>query len=171
MKTVILLAIVLVISSVNGVAQIRSTVGGKTSGASTSVSEGVSSLGDARSIEQEVFRLVNKYRTNRGLKALEWYESIAAVCRKHSQNMASKKTKLGHDGFEKRKNQLVATIDFNSIAENVAGGNFVTLETLVEQWVNSNDHRVNMEGDYTNSGIGVALTKKGAIFITQIFVK
>lgn len=141
-------------------------------GSSSGVSLGTtSSTEDLSAIEQEIFRLVNKYRTNRGLKPLEWFGSVAAVCRRHSVSMANKKVKVGHDGFDKRQKDIANQIDMVSMAENVASGKSVSQDFIVEQWSNSPMHKANMEGDYTNTGVGVARGKDGTLYFTQIFLK
>jgi uncharacterized protein YkwD len=142
--------------------------GSSSSGVSLGSSSGSE---DLTAIEQEIFRLVNKYRANRGLKQLEWFGSVAAVCRRHSAKMASKKVKVGHDGFDKRQKEISDQIDMNSMAENVATGKGVSQDFIVEQWSNSPMHKANMEGDYTNTGIGVARGKDGTLYYTQIFLK
>jgi uncharacterized protein YkwD len=121
--------------------------------------------------EKEVFTTINQYRISKGLAPLKWISRIATTAEKHSSDMALRKTGFGHEGFEKRfellKNKLGKLI---AGAENVAYGNVSTQE-IIQDWINSPDHKHNIEGDYNCTGIGVARSKDGLIFYTQIFVK
>lgn len=43
--------------------------------------------------------------------------------------------------------------------------------TAVRGWLKSPGHLRNIRGDYTLTGIGVAVNNKGEIFFTQVFLK
>ena len=57
----------------------------------------------------------------------------------------------------------------NATAENVAFGSTSARE-VVDNWLKSPDHKENIEGPYTLSGIGIAADRNGALYFTQIFI-
>ena len=119
------------------------------------------------SVEAKVQRLVNEHRIGIGLQALEWNETIAIECRKHSQNLANART-LNHDGFNERINKIGETISWNWAGENVAYN--YSAEAVVIAWLNSPGHKSNIESDSNLTGVGVAYDGS-TIYFTQIFIR
>lgn len=120
---------------------------------------------------EEIFTLINKYRTSHNLKPLKMNEAISREAAKHSRNMADGSVPFGHDGFDTRYDRLMATIKkAHAMAENVAysPGN---AQHVVDNWLHSPVHRKNIEGDYNLTGIGIATGANGQVYYTQIFVK
>jgi uncharacterized protein YkwD len=82
---------------------------------------------------------------------------------------------FSHDGFEDRRQAAAKKIGLSHGAENVYScvnypANTVAKRALVA-WRNSPGHRTNMEGrGFTLTGVGVAVSKSGEIFITQLFL-
>ncbi|PKP35076.1 MAG: hypothetical protein CVT98_10390, partial [Bacteroidetes bacterium HGW-Bacteroidetes-15] len=124
----------------------------------------------SRSIEQEIFDLVNQHRKSIGLNPFAFSEILDEQSRTHSQNMASGKTSFSHNNFEKRTAAIRDKIGGLSFAENVAYGHR-SAESAVKGWLNSKGHKDNIEGDFTHMGVGIGQAKDGTYFITQIFVK
>jgi len=127
-------------------------------------------------IEREIFDLVNQHRISMGLNAFEWNETIAQQCRNHSNNMKSGSIPIGHDGFEQRFANIRDVVSVTSIAENVAFfntglyGSSSPASLIFNGWVDSAEHRVNIDGDFNLTGVGVA--KDGSeYYCTQIYVK
>jgi uncharacterized protein YkwD len=121
-------------------------------------------------LENEVFVQVNNYRKSKGKAPFVRNASMDAEARKHSQNMASGRTKFGHNGFENRvKNIFKAGLSPAKSAENVAYG-YRTADATVKGWINSPGHRKNMDGPYYYTGIGVGKNKKGQYYYTQLFL-
>lgn len=122
-------------------------------------------------IEKEILELVNQHRKKKGLAALEMNAAISAAAAKHSRNMATKKIRPGHDGFDERMDKLLKEIKgTNATAENVAYG-ARDAERVVEMWLDSKGHRKNIEGDYNLTGIAVERAKDGTLYFTQIFMR
>jgi uncharacterized protein YkwD len=120
-------------------------------------------------MEREILRLVNKHRAKKGLSALENHGSIAAAADKHSRSMASRRT-MSHAGFDGRTDKLLKSINgANAAAENVAYGS-KTAEAVVNMWLNSKGHRKNIEGNFNLTGIGIARSRDGVLYYTQIFI-
>ena len=114
---------------------------------------------------------VNQYRIKHHLAPLKMMNVISQEAAIHSRDMASHAMSFGHDGFNGRIKRLYQKIkDCNGAAENVAYYK-VDAKKLVEQWVASRGHRQNIEGNYNLTGIGIAYSKKGWAYYTQIFIR
>lgn len=122
-------------------------------------------------IEDEILVQINQYRKTKGLPALKLNSEIITEARKHSRDMANNSVSFGHGGFSDRAKRLQGKISgFKAIAENVAYGQ-INASEVVKDWIKSPGHRVNIEGNYTQTGIGVIANKKGVLYYTQIFVR
>lgn len=123
--------------------------------------------------ENSAFEQVNEYRSTKGLAALTWSSEIANVSREHSVNMSNGSVAFGHDGFSTRSATLQTTVGWSGIAENVAfnNGHADPATTAVTGWINSPGHEANMVGNYTKTGMGVAISSDGSYYFTQIFIK
>jgi len=125
----------------------------------------------ASEIEKEILDQVNRYRRTKGMVALTMNNEVNEEARQHSRNMATGSTPFGHDGFSARAKRLQGKITgFRGMAENVAYGQLSAKE-VVADWISSPGHKINIEGNYTQTGIGVVANKKGVLYYTQIFVK
>ncbi len=127
----------------------------------------------AEALESATFKLVNEHRRSLGLAPLAYDARIAAVARRHSENMATGRIPPGHEGFEKREREISRKIPLRGIAENIGLNNFPlsrTVQAVVSGWLGSRGHRENIEGRYDVTGVGVARDARGTRFYTQIFV-
>jgi uncharacterized protein YkwD len=117
--------------------------------------------------------LINEYRASQGLKPLELNTSISKVAADHSRDMSKGKVDFGHQGFEQRAKTIRKTVKLGSIAENVGAnmGKADPEKAVVEGWLKSPGHLKNIRGDFELTGIGVAKSRKGMSYFTQIFVK
>ena len=120
--------------------------------------------------EDQVLSEINKHRKSIGLGELKMNKYIRKIARQHSKNMASKKVRFGHGGFYKRIKKIKKKIGDGSSAENVAYG-AKTAKEVVEDWLDSSGHKRNIEGNYNQSGIGIAKNKYGVYYYTHIFYK
>jgi uncharacterized protein YkwD len=122
-------------------------------------------------IEDEILVQINQYRKSKKLSALKLNTDIITEARKHSRDMANNSVAFGHGGFQDRAKRLQSKISgFKGVAENVAYGQRNATE-VVAGWIASPGHKVNIEGNYTQTGIGVVANKKGVLYYTQIFVR
>jgi uncharacterized protein YkwD len=127
---------------------------------------------DTASMIRDIHHLVNKHRNEVGLKSLEYNNYMEEIATKHSRNMASGKVPFGHDGFNKRAAILMKKINAEEVGENVAyGSGNITVQEIVKAWLESPGHRKNIEGNYNETGIGIATSKDGTLFYTQIFCR
>jgi uncharacterized protein YkwD len=125
----------------------------------------------ASSIEKDILRYTNEFRQSKGKSALIMEDVINEQAKKHAMNMAKGKTPFGHQGFQDRVKAVKAETGFlSAAAENVAYGN-MTAKEVVQGWIKSPTHRKNLLGNYTHIGIGVAESKNGRLYFTQLFIK
>lgn len=142
------------------------------SSSSTSSSDSNASS-NVSTFENKAFELVNDYRASKGLSPLTWNSEIASVCRGHSTNMANGSVPFSHEGFDERGTTLQATVGWSGIAENVAFNNGYSdpATVAVNGWINSSGHEANMSGNFTKTGMGVAISSDGSYYFTQIFIR
>jgi uncharacterized protein YkwD len=125
----------------------------------------------ASSIEKEILRYTNDFRQSKGKSILVMEDLINLQAEKHAVNMAKGRTPFGHQGFGDRVKAIKSKTGFVSAsAENVAYGD-MTAKEVVQGWINSPTHRKNLLGNYTHIGIGVARSKNGRVYFTQLFIK
>jgi uncharacterized protein YkwD len=122
---------------------------------------------------ETIHKEVNEFRRSQGLKPLELDPIISAQARAHSGRMARNGEPISHRGFDERMKEIGKKLAFRTAAENVATnfGYENPGSRAVEGWKNSPGHRKNMLGDFTLTGIGVARTREGVYYYTQIFLK
>jgi uncharacterized protein YkwD len=124
------------------------------------------------SLDLDILKYVNEYRNGLGLPALKMLPVASQLAARHSNDMAQKKVKFGHAGFDKRINAIARSLGQNAVAgaENVANG-YLDARAVVNGWINSPPHRKNMQGNYNLTGIGIAQAKDGTVFFTEIFIR
>ena len=128
----------------------------------------------ATDLEQHVHRMVNEHRVSQGLKPLTFNPKIAAIARRHSQDMATGRVGFSHGGFESRREKIAGFIAQPWVGENVAANNgdfLYTGEEAVSGWLQSPGHRRNIEGAYDLTGVGIAQGPAGEYYFTQLFVR
>jgi len=124
---------------------------------------------DYSGMANDVLKYVNDYRRRKGLSPLVMNSVMSSEALKHSQNMASRRTSFGHNGFDGRSNRISSAISgISEIGENVSMGS-TSAKEVVDNWLRSSAHRENIEGRYKITGIGIAADKRGILYFTQIF--
>jgi uncharacterized protein YkwD len=119
----------------------------------------------------EILKMVNLHRKNKGLKPLVNNTIIEKAAEKHSKNMATKVIPFSHDGFDERMELLAWKLrQVNGWSENVAYSQ-KSAKDVVAMWLKSPGHKENIEGNYNLTGIGIARNSSGDIFYTQIFIR
>jgi uncharacterized protein YkwD len=124
-------------------------------------------------LEQSIYEQINQYRTTLDLPPLRLDEWLSEQAREHSQAMADRRIRVGHDGFDQRVQRIGREIRYRRIGENVAfnQGYIDPASRAVRGWLNSPSHRANIEDRYDLTGIGVVVSNRGEYFFTQIFVR
>lgn len=121
------------------------------------------------SFEQEVIRLVNKARSENGLKPLEYDWELSRVARYKSRDMKdngyfSHTSPVYGSPFQMMKS---FGINYKSAGENIARGQS-TPEEVMNSWMNSSGHRANiLNASFTKIGVGYVADGK---YWTQMFI-
>lgn len=125
-----------------------------------------------KAFENEVVRLVNVQRANRGLRALVQNWQLSNLARTKSQDMINSKY-FSHisptygSPFNMMEN---VGINFSAAGENIAMGQSTPAQVM-NAWMNSAGHRANiLSGSYTQIGVGLAKNKNGICYWTQEFI-
>jgi uncharacterized protein YkwD len=122
-----------------------------------------------KQIEIEILELINDYRLSLGLNALSNMTDIKAQAYGHTNYMKAEGS-ISHTNFYQRKQSLVNSAGAVNVGENVAYA-YSSAQAVVNAWINSDSHRENMEGDYTNFDISAEQDEDGRWYFTNIFVK
>jgi uncharacterized protein YkwD len=105
---------------------------------------------------------VNQERAAHGLPALCASSKLQKAAQRQSEDMAAHDFMhhVGSDGSTVPSRISDAGYKWKSIAENVAGGQ-ADVNAVVDTWMNSTGHRMNVLGDYTQFGAGYTLNPDG----------
>ena len=131
----------------------------------------------AATIEQAVLRLTNDARAGRRLAALEPSAALAAIARRHSQDMLDRGY-FDHctpEGLHSSDRIARGGLDFDATGENIYMVRNATVRpadlasAMVKGWMNSRGHRANiLTPDYRVIGVGIVATPRSVI-ATQLF--
>lgn len=127
--------------------------------------------------ELEIFDLVNKERRRKGLGELYWNDSLSRMARNYSRKMArdnffSHYDSDGESVIDRATKSRVS--GWRKIGENLfyCEGMSNYQSVAVKGWLRSPSHRQNMlDRSWTDSGIGIARSRDGRIYVTQVFIK
>jgi uncharacterized protein YkwD len=119
--------------------------------------------------ELELLDLVNAYRVENGLNALQIIQHISYKSEEHNNYMIATNT-VSHDNFSSRKANLEQVVGAVRVGENVAYG-FSTPQATLNAWIASEGHRVNLLGNYTHYGLSIRENADGRKYYTNIFVR
>lgn len=123
-----------------------------------------------KDLQNDILKLVNKHRTAKGLNALQMSETANVEATKHSADMAKGKMGFGHGGFDERMSALNKKLGgLRATGENVAYGK-IGAEEVMDMWLHSSGHKKNIEGNFSMMGIGIAQSRDGYLYFTQIFM-
>lgn len=124
---------------------------------------------EAKLIEIEILELINAHRINLGLNPLNNHNTIKAVAYTHTDYMVEVDN-VSHDNFFQRKNSLIQNASASKVSENVAYA-FSSAQSVVNAWINSEGHRANIEGDFTDFDVSAEKNDEGKWYFTNIFIK
>lgn len=127
--------------------------------------------------EYEIFQMINRERSRKGLSTLQWDNGVATVARSYSRRMA-------REGFfahtDPDGNSVVERADrsrvrgWAKIGENLFVCSRVDRfsDMAIRGWMRSPSHRKNvLDRQWTATGIGVARARDGSIYVTQVFIE
>lgn len=121
--------------------------------------------------EKEVINLINKQRTNNGLKALKVDEEVQRVARIKAQDMVANNY-FSHTSptygspFDMLKS---FKISYKTAGENIAANS--SNSGAVNAWMNSSGHKANiLNSSFNYTGIGVVSSPKYGKMYVQMFI-
>ncbi|RDU24822.1 CAP domain-containing protein [Anaerosacchariphilus polymeriproducens] len=119
----------------------------------------------------DVLKYTNQYRVKNGKAKLKLNSNLTYIASYRSLEMA-KTNDLSHtrpNGTTVGSLVRANNIDYRILGENIACYQF-TAKEVVNDWYQSTGHRENMLSDsYSKIGVGIAKTKDGYYYWTQIF--
>ncbi len=124
---------------------------------------------EAKEIETKILDLVNDYRLSKGLNTLSSLLVVKSQAFSHTDYMVDTK-KISHDNFFSRSKFLKENAGAKKVSENVAYG-FTSAESVVNAWIKSDGHRINLEGDYTDFDISAEKDVDGKWYYTIMFIE
>lgn len=117
----------------------------------------------------EILRLINQHRLAMGQHEILSDQKLAsAYAVEHTKYMIGLSA-INHDNFHIRSAGMI-NAGALFVAENVAYG-YDTAEEVVEGWLNSPSHKVNIESNHTHSGFGILKDATGQYYFTQLFYR
>ncbi|MFY7739008.1 MAG: CAP domain-containing protein [Flavobacterium sp.] len=120
--------------------------------------------------ELKLAEVINDYRVNKGLNALEIINHISYKSLEHNQYMIDNNV-VNHDFFEERSNNIIQVLGAVKVGENIAY-NFSTPNSALHAWLQSPGHKANLDGDYTHFGISITVNPAtGKKYYTNMFMK
>jgi uncharacterized protein YkwD len=128
--------------------------------------------------ESEILSRVNLERVHAGLRPLRFAAKLAVIARGHSYDMAMRRY-LDHsspDGIGPAERLRGAGISYDAVGENIYMGDYREDATMparaVERWLASAEHRATiLSREFTDTGVGVARSPDGSIYVTQDFIR
>jgi uncharacterized protein YkwD len=121
--------------------------------------------------EQHILKQINHFRMTHFLMPLKFDEHLNKIAMQHSQNMASHRIGVGHQGFENRFKAMRTEVEnVGQAAENVAAG-YKNVDMVIDGWIHSPGHRQNILGHYNLTGIAIAYDGNHKPYYTQVFAK
>lgn len=133
---------------------------------------------DVETVARELVDEVNRARRANGVARLRRDPRLDRAALEHAQELATRRT-LDHTSTDPARRTMTMRIEaaggtWSSAAENLAnmsGPASGVAARTVQGWLGSAGHRRNMLGGaYTDTGVGVALDRRGIWYITQLYV-
>ena len=116
----------------------------------------------------QLLKLVNDYRLSIGKSMLIRNSTADKLAAEHTNYMISKED-VNSDNFETRLETLEQKENAQEISENM--GFSISAKETMDANLNNIWLKVNVEGDFTHTGIAVKKDAKGYYYYTQIFYR
>ncbi|WP_310557930.1 CAP domain-containing protein [Flavobacterium sp.] len=120
-------------------------------------------------LELETMTLINNYRVSKGLIALKKSDYISYQAEAHNNYMIANNV-IKHDNFSIRSASIVSVLGATFVAENLAF-NVDSAQKVLDDWLASDDHKANIEGNFTHFGLSIRVNSDGKKYYTNIFAK
>ena len=127
--------------------------------------------------EGRIYELVNDERERRGLYSLNWNSRLADLARSYSIKMARENffSHFDRNGDSITERARAMRINgWERLGENLfmCQGCESFSQFAVRGWMKSSGHRKNiLQRDFNETGIGIARSRNGTIFVTQVFME
>ena len=122
------------------------------------------------SIELETMELINAHRVSIGLNRLEKINHMSYKSEEHDNYMIANNV-VNHNDFVARSENIMRTLGAKAVSENIAY-NYKTPKAVLDAWLASPGHKVNIEGNFTHFGIAIKEDPaNGRKYYTNIFAK
>jgi len=130
-----------------------------------------------REVADRVVKLTNAFRKQNQKPPLKVNPRLTKAAQQHAQNMAAQET-MAHEldgktpGDRIRATGYLAGLSGENVA--TASGKEDPARTMLSSWKQSKPHRANMLGeeqDFTQIGVGVAVSSSGTVYGCQVFAK
>ena len=148
----------------NGVMATNTWIGGYYVGA-----DGCWVSDDSALKEQEVWALVNEARAANGLEALQYDYTLAEAAGKRAEELVSNLSHNRPDGSVCFTVLEEYGIRYWMAGENIAAGQ-TSAESVMNGWLNSPGHYMNIMGDYSHIGVGHYTDAYGTEYWVQLFI-
>ncbi|MHA7059931.1 CAP domain-containing protein [Aquimarina sp. M1] len=135
----------------------------------TIIDEETTELINEVDISNTILSLVNQHRQDLGLSSLSKNGTAEQLAINHTKYMISV-NQINHNDFNQRGNTLIDQENATATAENVARF-YPDAQNVVNGWLNSADHRQNIEGNYMYTGISAIKDRDGKYYYTQLFYR
>lgn len=120
--------------------------------------------------EVQLTQMINDYRVSHGKSALQIINHISYKSLEHNDYMIDHNV-VNHDFFNERAQNLIDVLGAYRVGENVAY-NFSCPTTVLNAWLNSPEHKANLDGDYTHFGLSISVNPTtGKKYYTNMFIK
>ena len=149
----------------------NSTSNSGNNGSSGAQNNTTTTTSQMNSDELEVFNLINKQRTDKGLSALKNDAEVQRIARIKAQDMVN-------NGYFSHQSPTYGSpfdmlksfgISYKSAGENIAANS--SNSGAVTAWMNSSGHRANiLNGSYNFTGVGVVSSPKYGKMYVQMFI-
>lgn len=120
-------------------------------------------------LTSETMDAINAHRREQGLPSLSQHSVIKQEASEHTDYMIFK-DEANHDYFYEREAYLKKELNAIEVGENVAYA-YNTADAVLRAWLENEERRSNIEGDFNYFGISVKKNADGRLFFTSIFVK
>jgi len=124
---------------------------------------------EEQAMADEILRLVNEHRRSIDLNKLRYNKLANRLAKKHTLYMIEEEA-ISHDDFDDRSNELMNKANAVSTGENVASYQR-TAQEVMNDWLDSQGHRDNIEGNFTHIGISAIKNDNGIYYFTQLFLR
>lgn len=120
--------------------------------------------------ELQLLDAINNYRAANSLNPLILINHISYKSQEHNFYMIDNNV-VNHDFFFERSNNIIEVLGAVKVAENVAY-NYNNANSVLNAWLNSPDHKKNLDGNYTHIGISISVnTSNGKKYYTNMFMR